>query len=164
MTTSAHYTACRFGSFVLDLRREALLGPDGNERPLRPKSFALLKLLVENAGRVVSRDVIMEALWRTVCVTENSVTQCIHDIRAALGAEGRQLLRTRPRRGYLFTPDVTALPVSVAARDDAALDGSLRQQLSPLAFRRPALTVAPCWNWAARTEYRYPSGFSNLSE
>ena len=45
--------AWRFDRFTLDLGRRALLGPDGAEVPLRPKSFALLRLLVENAGRVV---------------------------------------------------------------------------------------------------------------
>ena len=43
--------AYRFDRFTLDLARGALLGPDGAEVPLRPKSFALLRLLVENAGR-----------------------------------------------------------------------------------------------------------------
>jgi len=171
MTTSAKNTAYRFGSFVLDLQRGALLAQNGVERPLRPKSFALLKLLVENAGRLLSQDVIMEALWPTVCVTENNVTQCIHDIRSALSPEGQRLVRTRPRRGYLFTPDATAFPPSVSSRDEdetnhtgltlqrqpndrddgppAALDGSIRQQLSPPALslreseQRFFLTVAP---------------------
>ena len=55
--------AWRFDRFTLDLARGALLGSDGAEVPLRPKSFALLRLLVENAGRLLDRDAIMAAVW-----------------------------------------------------------------------------------------------------
>jgi DNA-binding winged helix-turn-helix (wHTH) protein len=106
MASSAQCRVYRFGSFTLDLGSGALLAADGEERPLRPKSFALLRLLVENTGRLLSQEVIMEALWPNVSVTENSITQCIHDIRRALGVEAHQALRTRPRRGYLFTLDI----------------------------------------------------------
>ena len=47
--------AYRFDRFTLDLARGTLLAPDGTELPLRPKSFALLQLLIENAGRLPYR-------------------------------------------------------------------------------------------------------------
>jgi DNA-binding winged helix-turn-helix (wHTH) protein len=100
--------AYRFGSFVLDLERGALLGPRGEELRLRPKSFELLTFMIENAGRLLSQEAIMEALWPDVFVTENSVAQCIREIRGALGSDGCRMLRTVPRRGYLFMPDVDA--------------------------------------------------------
>lgn len=111
VASSAQYIAYRFGSFVLNLERGALLAAaDGREVPLRPKSFALLQLLAENAGRLLAQEAIMDALWPDVVVTGNSVTQCVHDIRVALGSEAHQTLRTLPRRGYLFTSDVIAVP------------------------------------------------------
>jgi DNA-binding winged helix-turn-helix (wHTH) protein len=118
MSRPAHCAAYRFGSFALDLERGALLAADGQERPLRPKSFALLRLLVENAGRLMSQDEIMQALWPDVFVTENNVTQCIHDIRTALGCEAHRTLRTRPRRGYLFVSDITAINTSEGCGSD----------------------------------------------
>lgn len=75
--------------------------------PLRAKSFALLRLLVENAGTLVAREAIMEALWPSLFVTDDNITQCIVDIRRGLGTEARQILRTVPRRGYLFAAPVT---------------------------------------------------------
>jgi DNA-binding winged helix-turn-helix (wHTH) protein len=51
------------------VRRGALLA-DGTERPLRPKSFALLRHLAERAGQLVGRDEIMEAVWPGTFVTE----------------------------------------------------------------------------------------------
>src|SRR4051812_15347831 len=98
----------RFDRFTLDLARGALLGLDGAELPLRPKSFALLQLLVENAGRLLDRDTIMGAVWPDVFVTDDSITQCVGDIRRALGDEAQRLLRTIPRRGYLFAVEVAS--------------------------------------------------------
>jgi DNA-binding winged helix-turn-helix (wHTH) protein len=109
MASSQQFIAYRFGCFVLDLERGALLAADGKELPLRPKSFTLLLLLVENAGRLMSQEAIMESLWPNVFVTENSVCQCVRDIRNALGSEACQMLRTVSRRGYLFTSEVIAL-------------------------------------------------------
>jgi DNA-binding winged helix-turn-helix (wHTH) protein len=107
--TSAQYIGYRFDSHVLDLERWALLAPDGHDIPLRPKSFALMRLLVENAGRLVSQDTIMKTLWSDVFVTENNITQCIHEIRTVLGPGAQRILRTRPRLGYVFTSEVVPL-------------------------------------------------------
>jgi DNA-binding winged helix-turn-helix (wHTH) protein len=94
--------AYRFDRFTLDLARGALLADGGAEVPLRPKAFALLRLLIENPGRLLDRDAIIAAVWPDVVVTDESITQCVRDVRKALGDEAQQLLRTMPRRGYLF--------------------------------------------------------------
>src|SRR3954454_20746454 len=99
--------AYRFDRFVLDLRRGALLALDGVELPLRPKSFALLQLFVENAERLLDRDTIMGAVWPDVFVTDDSITQCVGDIRRALGDEAQRLVRTVPRRGYFLATEVS---------------------------------------------------------
>ena len=107
----------RFDRFTLDLARGALLGPEGAELPLRPKSFALLRFLVENAGRLLDRDTIMAAVWPDLFVTDDSIAQCIGSIRRALGDEAQRLLRTVPKRGYLFAAEVSsAEPVMAAPR------------------------------------------------
>src|ERR1700686_3126493 len=92
----------KFDRFILDLHRGALLA-DGVERPLRPKSFALLRHFVQNPGRLIGRDEVMHAVWPGVFVSDDSVAQCVRDIRRALGDDGQHLLRTLPRRGYLLT-------------------------------------------------------------
>lgn len=141
MASSTQYKVYRFGSFALDLRQGALLAADGAEIPLRPKSFSLLRLLVESAGQLLSKEAIMEMLWPNVFVTENNVTQCIHEIRHALGSEADQTLRTRPCRGYIFTSDVIKVP-SVGfdgLRDDrGGSDGSSRTVSQGTAMPRSA--------------------------
>jgi DNA-binding winged helix-turn-helix (wHTH) protein len=107
--------AYRFDRFVLDLRRGVLLADDA-ECVLRPKSFALLRLFVESAGRLIDRDEILHTLWPGVFVSDDSITQCIGDIRRALGDNDQRLLRTLPRRGYRFIAQVVAEPAkSVSA-------------------------------------------------
>jgi DNA-binding winged helix-turn-helix (wHTH) protein len=103
------YAAYHFGAFTLDAEREALLRADGAELPLRPKTLALLLLLVKNAGRTVPKDAIMASVWPGLFVTDNSMAQCVHEIREALGAEAQRILRTRHRRGYLL--DVAVIGV-----------------------------------------------------
>src|SRR5215469_4982910 len=97
---AAAYT---FGRYTLDLSRGVLLA-DGAECALRPKSFVLLRLFVENPDRLIGRDEITEAVWPGVFVTDDSIAQCISDIRRALNDRDQGLLRTLPRRGFLFTP------------------------------------------------------------
>src|SRR5215472_18066677 len=99
---SAAYT---FGRFTLNLDRGALLA-DGAECVLRPQSLTLLRHFVENPGRLIDRDEIMQAVWPGVFVTDDSIAQCIRDIRRALGDGEQRLLRTLPRRGYLLTAEV----------------------------------------------------------
>src|SRR3954452_11940328 len=112
--------AYSFDRFTLDLARGALLGPDGAELPLRPKSFALLRLLLERAGRLLGRDAIMRAIWPDVVVTDESITQCVRDVRKALDDGTGRLLRTVPRRGYLLATAV-APAAGRAARRLAAI-------------------------------------------
>jgi TolB-like protein/DNA-binding winged helix-turn-helix (wHTH) protein/Flp pilus assembly protein TadD len=97
-----------FGEFTLDLERGELLGPLG-EVKLRPKSYQVLCYLVEHAGRLVTKDELFDAIWGQTVVTEDSLTQCLVEIRRALGAGAKRIVRTVPRRGYLFDAEVTAL-------------------------------------------------------
>ena len=92
-------TACpvatyRFEGFVLDIRRGSLLTAAGEEVPLRRQSFELLRLLVENAGRLLDRDTINRAIWSDVAVTDDSMTQCVRDIRRAIGDDAQRILKT----------------------------------------------------------------------
>ena len=83
----------RFGAFTLDPGRASLSGPSG-DLALRPKAYDVLLYLVDHRDRVVSKDELMEAVWPSVFVTENSLVQCVSDIRAALGEEGPSILKT----------------------------------------------------------------------
>lgn len=93
-----------FGKFSLDLDREELSAGDQHVR-LRPKSFAVLKYLVERHGRLVTKEELLDAVWHHSHVTDGSLTQCLIDIRRALSDEDHEIVRTVPRRGYIFELD-----------------------------------------------------------
>jgi TolB-like protein/DNA-binding winged helix-turn-helix (wHTH) protein/Tfp pilus assembly protein PilF len=95
-----------FDRYVLDLDRGCLL-LDGHEVPLRPKTFAVLSYLVENAGRLVSKDDIFGAVWANLAVTDDTLVQSIGELRRELGEDGSRLIKTIPRRGYRFDGVVT---------------------------------------------------------
>ncbi|MDX1500212.1 MAG: winged helix-turn-helix domain-containing protein [Woeseiaceae bacterium] len=94
-------TGYRFDGFTLDLNRRGLYR-DGVEVRIRPRSLDVLCYLVERRGRLVSREELMEALWQGSVVTEDAITQCLIDIRRAIGDKEQTKVRTVPRRGYIF--------------------------------------------------------------
>ncbi|WP_189556864.1 winged helix-turn-helix domain-containing protein, partial [Mesorhizobium sp. M4B.F.Ca.ET.089.01.1.1] len=69
---------------------------------MRPKTFDLLAFLIRNSGRVLGKDELLQAVWPGIIATEDSLTQCIRDARKSIGDEAQALIRTVPRRGYLF--------------------------------------------------------------
>jgi adenylate cyclase len=93
-----HYS---FGRWTLDCGRGTLKAETG-DIALRPKSFEVLRILIENAGRLVSRDDVLDAVWPGVTVTEESLTQCVSEIRNALGDSEQRIIKTVPKRGYIF--------------------------------------------------------------
>jgi class 3 adenylate cyclase/DNA-binding winged helix-turn-helix (wHTH) protein len=100
--------AFSFEGYTLNLTRGCVRNANG-EIELRPKSFELLSYLVANAGRLVSKDELVNAVWPDVIVSDDSLAQCVSDVRRALNDAERRIIKTVPRRGYLF-----AAPVSVA--------------------------------------------------
>lgn len=90
-----------FGEFVLDRARGTLLRA---EQPvhLRPQAYKTLKYLVENRGRLISKDQLIEEVWEGRAVTDDSLVQCLSDVRHALGEGGNQYLRNERGRGYIF--------------------------------------------------------------
>lgn len=89
---------------VVDLAADELRTAEGGHVELRPRSLAVLRFLAENAGRLVGKGDIITQVWDDVAVTEDSLTQCIADIRRAIGDDDRRVLRTVPRKGYLLVP------------------------------------------------------------
>jgi len=110
----------RFAGFELDPQRAELRGSDGEAIKLRPKSFDMLQLFVANAGRVLSKQELIAAIWPNVHVGDDSLFQCIREIRAALGDDQRQLIKLVSGRGYLFEAEVSSEAAGFAAEAEAA--------------------------------------------
>jgi TolB-like protein/DNA-binding winged helix-turn-helix (wHTH) protein/cytochrome c-type biogenesis protein CcmH/NrfG len=77
---------------------------------LRPKSLAVLHYLVTHPQRLVEKDELLAAVWGKVVVTEDSLVQCVREIRQALGDADQRIIRTIPRSGYMFVAEVVDEP------------------------------------------------------
>jgi len=107
MTT--HETAVyEFGEFRMDVRERQLLRK-GRPIPLTAKVFDTLRVLLERAGRLVTKDELLQQLWPDTVVEENNLNQNISVVRKALGeqASGQRYIETVPRVGYRFVAALT---------------------------------------------------------
>ena len=95
----------RFGRFQINTG-EGFLLREGEIVPLTPKIFEMLLLLVENNGRMLSKDEIMDTVWADSFVEETNLTSNISRLRKILHAEGEQFIETFPKRGYRFRGEV----------------------------------------------------------
>src|SRR5271154_3981441 len=124
----------RFGDVALDVDRALLRDCNGTEIALRPKSLDLLVTLARNSGRVMSRDELFDAVWPDVTVTEDSIAQCVREVRRAIGDSEGRVLRTIVKRGY-------CLDVEGQSKASAALPG--HSPAVPTDQGRPSLVVLP---------------------
>ena len=101
--------AYRFGPFHLDVR-EHRLSRGAEVIPLRLKVFDTLRVLVENAGRLVTKQELLDTVWPETTVEENNLNHNVSVLRKALGdrATGQQYIETVPRVGYRFVAPVEA--------------------------------------------------------
>ena len=99
-----------FSGFELDTEQSELR-QNGAPVHLEPQAFDLLQLLVERAGRVVSRDEIHAAIWGDRIVSDAALASRIRDVRRALGDDGREqrFLRTVKGRGLRFVTEVISV-------------------------------------------------------
>lgn len=109
----------RFKGFELNSERAELRREDGQIIKLRPKTFAALHMMATNRGRILTKQELMTAIWPNIHVGEDSLFQCIREIRAALGDEKRQLVKSVSGRGYMF--DAEVMPDAPSASPDAVL-------------------------------------------
>lgn len=130
---------------------------DGQTQRLRPQTAAVLAHLLAHAGELVSRDELLQAVWGEVLVTENSLSQCIAEIRRTLGPRRDSWLKTQARRGYRFDAPP---PVPAGAGSATAADAPM-PAIPALTTAKPArrawiaaagavtLILAMGWGWRA---------------
>jgi DNA-binding winged helix-turn-helix (wHTH) protein len=99
---------CRFGTCRLDVPARQLLR-DGQERPLQPKAFDLLRILIDARPQVLTKAEIMDLVWPDSYVAESNIAILIGDIRVAIGDSSREprLIKTVFGIGYSFIGEVT---------------------------------------------------------
>ena len=134
----------QFGEFTLDLET-GFLRRQREPVDVRAKAFDLLAYLVQRHGRVVTKDELVDAVWPGVAVTDNSLAQCMAEVRRVLGDDERNIIRTIPRRGYVFAADVAA-----AVDDDLPLTAVTAPRSGA-----PSIAVLPFLNLTADPDSDY---------
>jgi TolB-like protein/DNA-binding winged helix-turn-helix (wHTH) protein len=153
----------QFEGYTLDVAR-ASLRTAHRDVPLRPKAFEVLRYLVENADRLVTKDELIQAIWPNVIVTDEALTHCVSEARQAIGDGGQAIIKTLPRRGYRFAAAVTRTvakaegPFSAAPEargGTSGPDGSpgLTPELS--LPDKPSVAVLPFANMSGNPEEDY---------
>lgn len=119
--TDSTQSTLYFGTFQLHLATRSLHA-GGRQLELRPKNFDLLLYLLENRGRLITKNECLEQVWPDCVVSENVLTQSIAEIRKTLGDDFHHpnFIKTVPRRGYIFIAEVQSeqKPDAGAARGD----------------------------------------------
>ena len=164
-----------FPPFRLDTVNQCLWrrgdAPDDERVLLTPKAFAVLRHLVEHAGRLVTQDELLEAVWPDTFVQPEVLKYQIADIRSTLGDRARNSLfiETLPRRGYRFVAAVTdSEPAGAfgAGEPGSRKTGGQRPRawrvasLPPKGLERPApdrLHHGGAGNWKDRPGGRIPT-------
>lgn len=133
-----------FDAFTLDTG-ERQLRRDGAVVELSARYFDALALMLEEQGRLVSKDRFMDEVWRGIPVTDEALTQCVRSLRKALGDDAARprFIETVPKYGYRFVGVVELnmpLPleggVGVGARVHAHEDSEMEVS-SPSARTHP---------------------------
>ncbi len=98
----------QLGVFRLDIKSQLLQDVNGDRVALRSQSLQVLIELVKHRGEVVSKDTLSETVWQDTFVTDDSLVQCIADIRRAIGDSDHVIVQTVPKQGYLIIAEPCA--------------------------------------------------------
>src|SRR5215831_12421272 len=117
---------------------------------LPPKTFALLQYLVAHAGRLVTKEELLEACWPETAVSDGVLKVHIAELRKALGETGRtsRFIATVPRRGYRFVTPVTAAGLSESTPPTPSLPALSLPPALPLLIGREAVLQRLSAAWA----------------
>ena len=103
------------GEFKFDPELPELSDASGHSVDLRSQSLAVLCQLAAQATKVVDKGSLIDAVWGDTFVTDDSLVQCISDIRRAIGDQDHKIIQTLPRRGYRLNPGRATLHLPALA-------------------------------------------------
>jgi TolB-like protein len=149
-----------FGECVLDTSRREL--SRGSEPvAVGPQVFDLLIHLIENRDRVVSKDELLDVIWRGRTISESTLTSHVNFARRAIGDNGEEqrLIRTISRKGFRFVGDVREAPSLGAEKSKVAEAGPSHLNITSLGALalpdQPSVAVLPFLNLSGDPDQDY---------
>jgi TolB-like protein/DNA-binding winged helix-turn-helix (wHTH) protein/Flp pilus assembly protein TadD len=121
---------------LLDTETAVLTTRAGDVVEMRHQTSEVLALLVRSPGRVVTKAEFAQHVWDGRAVSDDSLVQCIAEIRSVLGDNARSVIRTVPRKGYKFEPPMTAV---------SSTGSSIKKWMAAAAFGIVAMAAVVFW-------------------
>ncbi|HSR80763.1 MAG TPA: winged helix-turn-helix domain-containing protein, partial [Hyphomicrobiaceae bacterium] len=152
----------RFDPFDVDTDRYELRR-GGSVQPIEPLVFDLIVFFARNPNRLISRDELVEAVWRGRAVSDATISSAVKSARRALGDSGdsQSLIRTVRGRGFAFQAHVEMDAAAQSAR------GAATPAVNPTAVgkgaredAKPVLVVLPIANQSAETDEYFADGLT----
>ncbi|MCB1641112.1 MAG: PD40 domain-containing protein [Xanthomonadales bacterium] len=141
----------QLGTLILDLATHAVRREEGVVR-LTPKSAEVLKVLLRHEGEPVSREVLIDQIWRDQYPSDDVVTKAIGELRRVLAQDGQTVIETIPRVGYRLLPTVQWLDADSGAPWEAEPASAEESGEAPVPAANeapPSWRAAPWWLAAA---------------
>ena len=104
------------GPCVFDPVKEEVRTQSGELVPLRDQSIQVLSMLAKHRNETVAKDALVEAVWGNTFVTDDSLVQCISDIRKAIGDTDHKIIQTFAKKGYRLNAPIAAGTAGRASR------------------------------------------------
>jgi TolB-like protein/tetratricopeptide (TPR) repeat protein len=145
-----------FGRHRIDVERREVRHGEASVH-VEPQVFDLLICLLENRDRVVSKDDLMNSVWGDRIVSESTLTSRINAVRKAIGDNGKnqRLIRTIPRKGFLFVGDVKTEENESAPATAVAGQVAANERASALMAERRSIAVLPFTNMSGDRNQEY---------
>jgi len=140
----------RFDRFQADDTAFRLIA-DGAPVSLEPKALRLLLYLIQNRGRLVRKQELLDAVWGDAAVTENALTRSVGLLRKALDDDSREprFIETVPTAGYRFIAQVDTAtndePTTIQSFTPATPSPRTQTSFTPRAYFRLAAIVVACF-------------------
>jgi len=139
---------------TVDLRCGSVTDAAGQVARLRPQAAGVLNLLAARPDALVTKDELMQTVWPGIAVTDDSLVQCIKEIRQAIGDDKHQVITTVVKRGYVLrvegSPQSATLNASAKGPEatTSAVPPSVPEQL-------PSIAVLPFTNLSSDAEQEF---------
>ena len=143
---------------IADFDNETLRTKLGHSVDLRPQAFAVLRYLVEHSGRLVTKNELMQAIWPNIAVTDDSLVQCIHEIRCVFQDEKHTLLKTARKRGYRLVLPAEAFSQSnqpAGSTEESSFGPASPQVARATQGAKTSIAVLPFVNMSSDPEQEY---------
>jgi TolB-like protein/Tfp pilus assembly protein PilF len=139
---------------TVDLRFGSVTDAAGQVATLRPQAAQVLNLLAARRGALVTKDELMQAVWPGIAVTDDSLVQCIKEIRQAIGDDRHQVITTVVKRGYVLRVEalLQSAPLNVPTKGPEATTSAV---LPRIAEQLHSIAVLPFTNLSSDAEQEF---------